>query len=163
MSAPGRRVCVQNTRDQGMGASPSALRPALATFWFWFFHFEVPAIRPHFGCLATGIEGSRRIPFHHGGKASRRGQQRVAELVSLLARPVLQDEPAHRPQPPGRAFQSLVCPPPGLWEGPWAAKLVGFGCCGVSRTCSGQVSGLVSRQKGQASRRGRAGGRAGGR
>lgn len=96
VSAPGRRVCVQNTRDQRMDAPPSPPQPALSVF----FHFEVPAMWQHLGHLTTGTKGSRRVPFR---------QQQVAELVSLLACPALQDGSAQRSQLPGRAFLSLVC------------------------------------------------------
>lgn len=97
VSAPGRRVCVQNTRDQRMDIPPSPLQPALSMS---FFHFEVPAMWQHLCHLTTGTKGSRRVPFR---------QQQVAELVSLLACPVLQDGSAHRSQPPGRTFLGLVC------------------------------------------------------
>lgn len=76
---------------------PSPLQPALSMS---FFHFEVPAMWQHLCHLTTGTKGSRRVPFR---------QQQVAELVSLLACPVLQDGSAHRSQPPGRTFLGLVC------------------------------------------------------
>lgn len=60
MSAPGRRVCVQSTRDQGMDGITEV--PAACPHPV-FFHFEVPAAQQSLGCPTTGIEGSRRDPI----------------------------------------------------------------------------------------------------
>lgn len=107
MSAPGRKgLCAEHPRSEnGRTTESPEARPQRV-----LFHFEVPAMRQHLGHLTTGIKGSRRVPFR---------QQGAAELVSLLAYPVPQDGSAHRSQPPGRAFLSLVRVPasgkaPGL-------------------------------------------------
>lgn len=96
MSAPGRRVCVQSTRDQGMDGITEV--PAACPHPV-FFHFEVPAAQQSLGCPTTGIEGSRRDPIPprgaggRGSSSEREGQVTgtqslvVAELVSLPARP----------------------------------------------------------------------------
>lgn len=59
VSAPGRRVCVQNTRDQRMDVPPSPLHPALS------MSFSILKSRPCGNTFVTspqapgGVEGSR--------------------------------------------------------------------------------------------------------
>lgn len=65
----------------------------------------------------------------------------------LFARPVLECGSAQRSQALGRGFRSLVCPTSLPRERPTSCKVSRVWLQGVSRACSGLVSGLVGWQK----------------
>jgi hypothetical protein len=66
MSAPGRRVCVQNTRDQRMGVPPSPPRPALSVSY---------SILKSLPCGNTSVTSPRASREVEGSRSASRERQ----------------------------------------------------------------------------------------